>query len=138
MLLPENKTKKYIRMLLGIFVIFNIIAPLIQNKDTLDLSNFDFDNYTQEASVEVNQESMDKRINELYKEELEKDITEKLNQKGYKLESISVRTNRQDDQWEIEKIQLKITEKITARDTKIIKDFLIGEYGVSEKCLKIN
>ena len=55
MLLPENKTKKYIRMLLGIFVIFNIIAPLIQNKDTLDLSNFDFDNYTQEASVEVNQ-----------------------------------------------------------------------------------
>ena len=138
MLLPENKTKKYIRMLLGIFVIFNIIAPLIQNKDTLDLSNFDFDNYTQEASVEVNQESMDKRINELYKEELEKDITEKLNQKGYKVESISVRTNRQDDKWEIEKIQLKIIEKITARDTKIIKDFLIGEYGVSEKCLKIN
>ena len=125
-------------MLLGIFVIFNIIAPLIQNKDKLDLSNFDFDNYTQEASVEVNQESMDKRINELYREELEKDITEKLNQKGYKLESISVRTNRQDDQWEIEKIQLKITEKITARDTKIIKDFLIEEYGVSEKCLKIN
>ena len=125
-------------MLLGIFVIFNIIAPLIQNKDALDLSNFDFDSYTQEASVEVNQESMDKRINELYKEELEKDITEKLNQKGYKVESISVRTNRQDDQWEIEKIQLKITEKITDRDTKIIKDFLIGEYGVSEKCLKIN
>ena len=138
MLLPENKTKKYIRMLLGIFVIFNIIAPLIQNKDTLDLSNFDFDNYTQEASVEVNQESMDKRINELYKEELEKDITEKLNQKGYKVESISVRTNKQDNQWEIEKIQLKIIEKITDRDTKIIKDFLIGEYGVSEKCLKIN
>ena len=104
MLLPENKTKKYIRMLLGIFVIFNIIVPLIQNKDTLDLSNFDFDNYTQEASVEVNQESMDKRINELYREELEKDITEKLNQKGYKVGSISVRTNREDEQWEIEKI----------------------------------
>lgn len=43
MLLPNNKTKKYIRMVLGVFVIFNIISPLIQNKDKLDLSNLDIE-----------------------------------------------------------------------------------------------
>ncbi len=33
MLLPNNRTKKYIRMVLGVYVIFNIVSPLIKNKD---------------------------------------------------------------------------------------------------------
>ena len=28
MLLPNNRTKKYIRMVLGVYVIFNIVSPL--------------------------------------------------------------------------------------------------------------
>ena len=27
MLLPNNRTKKYIRMVLGVYVIFNIVSP---------------------------------------------------------------------------------------------------------------
>ena len=38
MLLPNNKIKKYIRMVMGIFILFNIIAPFIQNKDKFDLN----------------------------------------------------------------------------------------------------
>ena len=86
MLLPNNKTKKYIRMVLGVFVIFNIISPLIQNKDKLNLSNLDFEDYTSiETTSAVNQTSMDERINKLYEEELEnlktvrrKEVAEKL------------------------------------------------------------
>ena len=72
MLLPNNKTKKYIRMVLGVFVIFNIISPLIQNKDKLDLSNLDIEDYaTVQITSTATQTSMDERINKLYEDELE-------------------------------------------------------------------
>ncbi len=180
MLLPNNKTKKYIRMVLGIFVIFNIISPLIQNKDKLNLSNLDFEDYTSiETTSAVNQTSMDERINKLYEEELEKDITKKVEEKGYSVKNAKINTTRNEkDEWEINQIQLNIekdnepakesetvenkivteVQKIKKVDTKIkkeeqssskekkitntdiqnVKKFLIEEYGVKEKCLKIN
>ena len=118
MLLPNNKTKKYISMVLGIFIIFNIVAPLVKNKEKLDL----------------NQASMDERINELYEDELKKDIKEKLTQKGYKIRSVVVKTKRTDKEWEIEKIYVGV-ENVNKKD---IKEFLIKEYGVKEECLKIS
>ena len=41
-------------------------------------------------SEELNQTSMDKRIKELYQEELEKDIIKKLKEKGYSVNNIEV------------------------------------------------
>lgn len=180
MLLPNNKTKKYIRMVLGVFVIFNIISPLIQNKEKLNLSNLDIENYkTVQTTTSVDQISMDERIHKLYEEELEKDITKKLEEKGYKVKNARISTTRNDDEeWEIKQIQLNIekseepvkeaneivenkivteVQKIKKIDTRIqkeekqkqetkttnadiqnVKKFLIEEYGVKEKCLKIN
>lgn len=180
MLLPNNKTKKYIRMVLGVFVIFNIISPLIQNKDKLDLSNLDIEDYTTvQTTSTVTQTSMDERINKLYEEELEKDIIKKVQEKGYDVKSAKINTTRNDEQeWEINQIQLSIEkrkepvketetvenkivteiQKVKKVDTKIskeektsnqdkkvtntdiqnVKKFLIEEYGVNEKCLKIN
>lgn len=131
MLLPNNKTKKYISMVLGIFIIFNIVAPLVKNKEKLDLSSFNTD---METSVNVNQASMDERINELYEDELKKDIKEKLTQKGYKIRSVVVKTKRTDEEWEIKKIYVSV-ENANKKD---IKEFLIKEYGVKEECLKIS
>lgn len=180
MLLPNNKTKKYIRMVLGVFVIFNIISPLIQNKEKLNLSNLEIENYTTvQTTSSVDQTSMDERINKLYEEELEKDIRKKVEEKGYKVKNAKISTTRNDDEeWEIKQIQLNIeksqepvkevnetvenkivteVQKIKKIDTKIqkeeeqkqetkitnadiqnVKKFLIEEYGVKEKCLKIN
>ena len=35
LILPQNKNKKYIQMVIGIYVLFNIISPIIKNKDTI-------------------------------------------------------------------------------------------------------
>ena len=43
MLLPNNRTKKYIRMVLGVYVIFNIVSPLIKNKDVFNFNNIDLE-----------------------------------------------------------------------------------------------
>ena len=108
MLLPNNKTKKYIRMVLGIFVIFNIISPFIQNQEVFNIENFDFEDYeTIETTTSVNQTSMDSRIQELYEEELEKDIEEKLKEQGYEVTTIKVAVDiSKEDEEQISKIKL--------------------------------
>ena len=44
MLLPNNKTKKYIRMIMGIYILFSIISPFIKNKEILDIGSIDLEN----------------------------------------------------------------------------------------------
>ncbi len=218
MLLPNNKTKKYVKMVMGLYLLFNIISPFIQNKDKINISEFNLEEYmnnTQEVSTNVNQESMDKRLNEIYVEELEKDIKKKLANRGYTVTSCNIvasidkegestgienitlqveKNNETNDEEEstinedsnkevnknsntttqsedgretientlvkeIQKIKdIKIGEeenknkteensqenneedeqKISNTDIKKIKEFLVDEYEVNEKCLKIN
>ena len=114
MLLPNNKTKKYIKIVLGIFVIFNIISPFINNKEVFSVESFDLDEYSNSASSNetVNQESMDRRIEELYIEELEKDITKKLEEKGYNVKTCSVdATIGNEEDTRINKIKLDLEKK---------------------------
>ena len=47
MLLPNNNTKKYIRMVMGIYIIFNIIAPFIKYKNFLNLNEINLDTYVE-------------------------------------------------------------------------------------------
>lgn len=93
MLLPNNKTKKYVRMVFGIYIIFNILSPFVKNKDILDVSSYDLNeyigNYTTNQTNEE-QSSMDSRIEEIYIEELEKNITKKIEDLGYQVVSCNV------------------------------------------------
>lgn len=189
MILPNNKTKKYVKMVMGLYILFSIISPFVENSDKFNLNNVNLDLYAEETSSSissyVDQSSMDNRLNEIYKEELEKDIIQKIKEKGYEVENCKVTAHISDDDSGIEKIVLKIKSKIegednknensletkivteiqkiqkvevstskndeddekdinqestnlTKTDIKIIKDFLIKEYGVNEQCLRIS
>ena len=122
MLLPNNKIKKYIRMVMGIFILFNIISPFVQNKDKFDLNEISLENFTQTetiSSTEVNQVSMNQRIEELYTQEVEKDITKKIEEKGYVVEDCNVIANIKDEENEtkITQIRLSISKKQEQADT---------------------
>ena len=189
MLLPNNKNKKYIRMVLGVYVMFNIISPFIKNKEILNLKNFDLETYQYVETISVDQTSMDKRIKKLYEEELKKDIIKKIEEKGYKVTKCEVEAQiaNKEHETEIKNIKVRIQkgennkkeepkernedkivaeiqkikkvdttiknnqkdikeitnekntlDKITVSDIQNIKNFLIDEYGVNEKCLEIN
>ena len=196
MLLPNNKNKKYIRMVMGIYIIFNIISPFIKNQDIFNIENIDIEKYalnetgeTQLSKEEVNQTSMNERIRDLYIEELEKDITKKLEEQGYKVNSCKVKAtiSEEESKTEIKEIKINVEKSENAEETKQdeenvedklvteiqkikkvdttvntqkeeqneqekqekenevsksdiqnIKKFLIEEYEVNEKCLKIN
>lgn len=112
MLLPNNKTKKYIRVILGIFILFNIISPFINNKNKLSLTSIDIENYINTQNETINQTSMDNRIQDLYEQELEKDIIDKIENQGYKVNKCNVSANIVKDSENEENTINKITLKI--------------------------
>lgn len=122
MLLPNNNSKKYIRMVLGIYLIFNIVSPLIKNKDILNVNNINLNETTiSTSSEEVDQTSMNKRIKKIYEQELEKDITKKLKEKGYEVKDCSVTTQvstNENEETKINKIKVSIDKTNDTNKTK--------------------
>lgn len=195
MLLPNNKTKKYVKVVMGIYILWNIISPIVSKDIT-----FDFDNIINGTSIQttstttqsVDQTSMDKRLKEICEEELEKDIQNKIEENGYivnscdvdievsmnqgtqeisdikrialnveKSEKQQIENNQEENnETSIENIMVQEVQKIrkvqigqkeeeqesqndaeskmSTSDIQNIKKILCEEYGVSEKCLRIN
>lgn len=120
MLLPNNKTKKYVKMVMGLYILFSIIAPFVENSSELKFNIEDlYEKYSTETSTiseSTDQTSMDNRLNELYKEKLEKDIVQKLDEEGYIVEECNVKAHISNDDNGIELITLKIKEKKNTND----------------------
>lgn len=133
MLLPNNKIKKYIKMVLGVYVIFNIISPIIQNKEIFDLGELDLSDYQTTETSAIDQTSMDERIEELYIQELEKDVTKKVKEMGYEVTKCKVEAQISDkeENTKISKIKLKI-EKSQEKQEEEEKDDSTEDKIVSE------
>lgn len=120
MILPENKNKKYIKMIIGMYILFNIISPVIKNNNYFNFEEFNIEKYasTTSSGVEVNQESMDKRLEQLYIEELEKDLKNKVKEKGYNVTScrIDAVLNENSSNKGINKIKLKVSKLNSTND----------------------
>lgn len=133
MLLPNNKTKKYIRMVMGIYVLFTMISPFVSNKEWFDeIKSMNWEeNIIAQTSTQVNQTSMDTRIKQLYQEELEKDITKKLKEQGYEVTNcqVKLKIEEKEEDTEISKIKIKL-EKTQKQETK--EDNNIEEQIVTE------
>jgi stage III sporulation protein AF len=133
MLLPNNKTKKYIKMVLGVYVIFNIISPIIQNKEIFNLDELDLSDYQTTETSAIDQTSMDERIEKLYMQELEKDITKKIKEMGYEVTKckIDAQISDKEEDTKINKIKLKI-EKNEENQEEEEKDNSTEDKIVSE------
>lgn len=133
MLLPNNKTKKYVKVIMGLYVLFSIIAPFIDNQDKINLSEFNSYIETSEDVVQtdsqIDQSSMDKRLNEIYEQELQKDIERKIKSKGYEIESCKIDAHISQEDTGIEKITIKIAKKIgeEEKEEETIEDKMVSE-----------
>ena len=113
MLLPNSKTKKYVKMVMGIYVLFSMVEPLVGNKMAFDLGDLTEEYKTEYAVSDViNQESMDKKINKMYQEQLEKDIKNKIEKMGYIVEECSVKTNIDEEGAYIKMIVLRLDKAV--------------------------
>lgn len=130
-LIPNNKTKKYIKMVMGLYILFSIISPFIKNSGKFDLNNININQYlenTIDTDIQVvDQTSMDKRLTEIYIQELEKDITQKIQEKGYMVNKCKVNANISKDSQNsgINKIILKLRKEVEKKQS--IEEKLVTE-----------
>ena len=83
MLLPNNKNKKYVQMIIGIYILFNIISPIIKNKEVFSFDEYNIEDNTIDSGYVVDQSSMDKRLEKIYLDELEKKVITIFEINGY-------------------------------------------------------
>ena len=86
LILPKNKNRKYIQMVIGVYVLFNIISPIIKNKEAISVENYNIEKYETNSTYEIDQSSMDERIEKIYLEELQKNTTSKFENDGFTVE----------------------------------------------------
>lgn len=99
MIIPRGNIKKYINIVLGIYITYCLIAPFVNSQSLFDLDEKKLTKIieNEEKQTNVNQETMDKRLEKLYIDEIEKNIKSKLEELGYETSKCKIDANLQTD-----------------------------------------
>lgn len=141
MVLPENKNKKYIQMVIGIYVLFNVISPVIKNKEEFSIEKFDIEKYTSKQTQEsvIDQTSMDKRLEKIYLDELEDKV--KLKFENEEIDVIKCKIEAELDTTKknagIHLITLKLEGSKEEKKVENIKKELATEFEISDDKIQI-
>lgn len=99
-ILPEGKNKKYVKTVIGVYILFTIIYPLI-NKFTKVNINSLLENTTKQMSTYQENNSLkidtDKYIEDTYRKKVEEDIKNKANEKNLNIISLNVYIETEDE-----------------------------------------
>ena len=115
MILPNNGNAKYVKVVIGVFILFSIISPVInQLKSTDESAKLDkyIQNNTSKSTVKTSTANIDSKstIKKMYEENLKIDIKSKVNQKGYTIGNINLEI-LDNDEYTLNKIEFKVIEK---------------------------
>ena len=107
MILPNGNNKKYIKVVLGVYVVFQIITPVINKffNSNFELSSLiDIDKYTKKMEtyeVSSNNTNINKTnedsIKQIYITNLKKDIKTKLEDKDYLIKDLEVQVENNEN-----------------------------------------
>lgn len=138
LILPNSKNKKYVQMVIGVYVLFNIISPIIKNKEKLVFSEIDLDKYIT-TSTKVEQSSMDARLEKIYLDELENNIKSKFKNAGIEIikYTIDAELDTTKKNAGIHSIDVKVKNVNDEKKISKIEQEIIEEYEISEDKIKI-
>jgi len=125
MVLPNGNSKKYIKIVIGVYVIFNIISP-IKNKFTgneldftsiIDLNKYEEEMATYEVDTEDLEQNNNSNIKQVYILNLKNDMKAKIQDKGYVVNGIYVELEGT-VQYEVKRLNLSISKKQNIADNQ--------------------
>lgn len=160
MILPKGNSKKYIKTILGVFILYTIISPAIKfitgSSPQIDYSDYEKYFGTNEITASVEVPSLE----DTYKIELEKQIKtdiEKLGYNAYNIKtdmnlkegiinkiSLTISKEKKDENSisvSINKIEIgneDLEKKSDTKEIKEIKQKLSEDYGVNYENITIN
>lgn len=115
MILPEGNSKKYIKVVIGVYVLFTIITPVINKFTSEDVQVsdiLDLDTYIEETEASVKmqntiQDNNQSSIMGMYSSGLKDDMKAKIEAKGYIVNSVDINI-ADDESYTIEGITLDL------------------------------
>ncbi len=116
MIIPEGNNKKYIKIVIGVFILFTIISPIINYlsdenflQDTV-MASTNIDKYKLNNTNGINTNNDIERV---YVESLKQDIINRISEEGFEAKDVLVFVNMNDGNefGKIQKIELKLLDK---------------------------
>lgn len=124
MLLPDNKTKKYVKTLIGVYIVFCIISPFIDESKVLSFENIEkeLESYSKELKIDDIQttdgQNSSVSMENLYIEEFRKNVIEQVENQGYKVKkcNVDIEIDATKENAGINKIYVNISKKQIQND----------------------
>ena len=140
LILPNNKNKKYIHMVIGVYVLFNIISPIIKNKDVFAFDEYIIENEKIISSSATTDSSLDKKLEKIYFDEFEKDITSRFEENGCVVLNCKIDaeldTSKKDAG--IHSITIEVSSPVDEDVLNDIKKDIAKDYEISKNQVTIN
>ncbi len=139
LILPEGNHKKYIKMVMGVYILFTIVSPIITkitNQDfEFDESKYEefFKNSTYEVSSQSLEEENDNQIKDLYLNNIKSDVKQKLKEQGYIVEEMQIEADLESEEayGKIKKMNLQIKKGETKQEENKISP--VNRIEIGEK-----
>lgn len=122
MILPSGNNKKYIKAVIGVYILFTIISPILNKFTNIDFTKLDYEKYFEELDTkQVTSQSLstnnNQSVEEIYINNLKQDMKAKLQKKGYIVESINLNIELEEKNYgRINNIYISIYKEETDRN----------------------
>lgn len=120
MFVPQGNIKKYVRVVVGIYIVFVIINPIVSNLDNINIESLISDDKYTNTIATSNIEEM----SNVYARAMENEIK---NDFSY---ISKVRVVLSDELEDIDRIEITLLEAVDSIDD--LKENLINNYGITE------
>ncbi len=138
MLLPEGKNKKYIKTIMGVYILFTVISPIVRATSG---KNIDINSIveTQNTMMEYSNISIQtsSSIENVYLANIKKDISSKIEQRGFKVIDMNLKTENTDEKnfGRIYEMNITINKNLSDKDASKIEkvEILVGETGLKKE-----
>ena len=119
LLIPEGNNKKYVKVVIGIYILFVIISPILEKINI----EYEFDDFLGLESIEVSTD-INNDIKDVYVDGIEETIKNEITQKGYLVK------NKSQNEILVEPVNI-VGSKVAEDEYWEIKEMLAQNYNVN-------
>ena len=135
---PKSKNTKYIKTVIGIYVMYTIIVPVMNliNGEEIDFSNIDYEKYFTNTDIYMEMEEnikevADNNFKESFELNLKQDIENKLNKKGFIVSSVKLQielNEKSEEYGSIKEIEIGVSKK-----EKVNEEIVVNKVNIEEQ-----
>ena len=124
MLLPDGNCKKYVKVVIGVYILFSIVSPVITKvtgnefrvSDIYDINTYiEVSTKSSQENIENNQQN---QIKQVYITNLKNDMKQKIQEKGYSVKSLTLEISNY-EQYTLKKIFAQVSKRKNEENNEV-------------------